>query len=253
MPDDSLPSAGPSLGASVLRRRPGGRYRSPPRRRRHAAGCGYRHCQPAAGAISRAAGDPGSDPGRPQADAGLLGISEIRRGVEGRNQQSPNFANYDESKVAPYPPLPELMVTKAGKRVTTPKAWWDVRRPELVELFDREVYGRTPKVTPQVSWSVTNTSEETVGGVTLVKKELLGTVDNSGHPAIEVKIEAAVWTPRDARDRCRSCSSSVPAAARSRRAVRRPPGRPGKNRSWPRAGATPASFPRAFRPTTAPG
>ena len=67
----------------------------------------------------------------------LLGIPELRRGVEGRNQQSPNFANYDESKVAPYPPLPELMVTKAGTRVTTAKQWWDVRRPELVELFDR--------------------------------------------------------------------------------------------------------------------
>ncbi len=129
----------------------------------------------------------------------LLSISEIRRGVEGRNQQSPNFANYDESKVAPYPPLPELMVTKAGKRVTTARQWWDVRRPEIVELFDREVYGRMPKVTPTVSWSVTNTSEETVGGVTMVKKELLGKVDNSSYPQMAVNIEAAVWTPRDAK------------------------------------------------------
>jgi hypothetical protein len=129
----------------------------------------------------------------------LLGIPEIRRGVEGRNPQSPNFANYDESKVAPYPPLPELMVTKAGTRVTSAKDWWNVRRPELVELFDREVYGRMPTVTPKVSWTITSTKDEIVGGVMMVKKELLGTVDNSGHPAIEVKIEAAVWTPRDAR------------------------------------------------------
>jgi hypothetical protein len=129
----------------------------------------------------------------------LLGIAEIRRGVEGRNQQSPTFANYDESKVAPYPPLPALMVTKAGKRVTSAKDWWNVRRPEIVELFDREVYGRMPKVTPKVSWSVTSTTEETVGGVTMVKKELLGKVDNSGYPAIDVNIEAAVWTPKDAK------------------------------------------------------
>ena len=84
----------------------------------------------------------------------LLGIADIRRGVEGRNQQSPNFANYDESKVAPYPPLPALMVTKAGKPVTSARQWWDVRRPEIVELFDREVYGRMPKVTPKVIVSV---------------------------------------------------------------------------------------------------
>ena len=112
----------------------------------------------------------------------LLGITEIRRGVEGRNQQSPNFANYDEAKVAPYPPLPELMVTKAGKRVTSAKDWWNVRRPELVELFDREVYGRMPKVTPKVSWTVTNTTEETVGGVAMVKKELLGKVGQQRLP-----------------------------------------------------------------------
>jgi hypothetical protein len=129
----------------------------------------------------------------------LLGIAELRRGVEGRNMQSPNFANYDEAKVKPYPPLPELMVTKAGTRVTTAKDWWDVRRPEIVELFDREVYGRMPKVTPKVSWTVAKTTEETVGGVTMIKKELVGAVDNSGHPAITVNIEAAVWTPKDAK------------------------------------------------------
>ena len=93
------------------------------------------------------------------------------------------------------------MVTKAGTRVTTVKTWWDVRRPEIVELFDREVYGRMPKMTPTVSWSVTNSTEETVGGVTMLKKELLGKVDNSGYPAIEVNIEAALWTPKGATGR----------------------------------------------------
>ena len=129
----------------------------------------------------------------------LLGIAEIRKGVEGRNLQSPNFANYDEAKVKPYPPLPDVMVTNAGTRVTTAKQWWDVRRPELVELFDREVYGRMPKALPKVSWSVTKTTEETIGGVAMRKKELLGKVDNSSYPALEVNIEAAVWTPKDAK------------------------------------------------------
>lgn len=40
-----------------------------------------------------------------------------------------------------------------------------------------------------MSWAVTNTTEETVGGAAMVKKELLGTVDNSRHPAIEVNID----------------------------------------------------------------
>ena len=186
----------------------------------------------------------------------LLGIAEIRRGVEGRNQQSPNFANYDESKVAPYPPLPELMVTKAGKRVTSAKDWWNVRRPELVELFDREVYGRMPKATPKVSWTVTNTTEETVGGVAMVKKELLGKVDNSGYPAIEVNIEAALWTPKDAKGPVPVVlefgSGGRPQPPRPARRTRRRD-RPGRSRWSPRAGATPASARRASRRTTAPG
>ena len=66
----------------------------------------------------------------------------------------------------------------------------------VVELFDREVYGRMPKDLPKVSWAVTATTEETVGGVAMVKKALVGTVDNSRHPAIAVNIEAALWTPR---------------------------------------------------------
>lgn len=129
----------------------------------------------------------------------LLGISELRRGVEGRNLQSPNFANYDEAKVKPYPPLPDVMVTNAGKPVTTADGWWKVRRPEIVELFDREIYGRTPKELPAVAWEVVTTSEETVGDVQMIKKELVGKVDNRAYPLIEVNIEAAVWTPKDAK------------------------------------------------------
>jgi (4-O-methyl)-D-glucuronate---lignin esterase len=129
----------------------------------------------------------------------LLGITELRRGVEGRNLQSPNFANYDEAKVKPYPALPDVMVTNAGKRVTSAKDWWEVRRPEIVELFDREIYGRTPTDLPSVTWEVVKTTDETVGDVAMIKKELVGKVDNRAYPAIEVTIEAAVWTPKDAK------------------------------------------------------
>jgi hypothetical protein len=30
--------------------------------------------------------------------------------------------------------------------------WWEQRRAEIVEDFDREIYGRMPKVTPKVKW-----------------------------------------------------------------------------------------------------
>jgi hypothetical protein len=177
----------------------------------------------------------------------LLGITELRRGVEGRNLQSPNFANYDEAKVKPYPALPDVMVTNAGKRVTSAKDWWNVRRPEIVELFDREIYGRTPKALPTVTWEVVKTTDETIGDVAMVKKELIGKVDNRAYPAIEVNIEAAVWTPKDAK-------GPVPIVLEFGSGGRPQPPRPqAPAASAPAAGSTPAAgatAPQVGRPAT---
>ena len=116
----------------------------------------------------------------------LLHITSLRNGANGSNPQAPNYANYDESKANPYPNLPDPLVMKNGKKVTTAKMWWDQRRPEIVEDFDREIYGRMPKVTPRVKWEVTKTTNETNGDVPVVTKQLVGHVDNSAYPQITV-------------------------------------------------------------------
>src|SRR5262245_9387747 len=85
---------------------------------------------------------------------GLLKIASLRQGVNGSNPQAPNYANYDESKANPYPNLPDPLVLKNGKKVTSAEMWWDQRRAEIVEDFDREIYGRMPRVTPKVNWEV---------------------------------------------------------------------------------------------------
>ncbi len=55
----------------------------------------------------------------------------------------PQGFNYDEAKVPAYT-LPDPLLTIAGETITTPQAWWEKRRPELLKLFAEEVYGRTP-------------------------------------------------------------------------------------------------------------
>src|SRR5258708_5292017 len=62
-----------------------------------------------------------------------LGITEIRRGADGRDPKAPNAANYDEAKGNPYPDLPPVLTLANGKPVTDAKTWWKKRRPELVE------------------------------------------------------------------------------------------------------------------------
>ena len=51
--------------------------------------------------------------------------------------------NYNEAAIPAYT-LPDLLITDAGKPVTDAKIWWEQRRPELLSLFENEMYGRTP-------------------------------------------------------------------------------------------------------------
>jgi len=125
----------------------------------------------------------------------LLGIKKLRPGADGSNENSPNYANYDESKATPYPELPELLVTNDGHKVTTPEMWWKVRRPEIIELFDSEIYGRVPDNIPKVTWEVVRTTKETINSIPVITKEFVGHVNNSSYPAITVDIELSLTTP----------------------------------------------------------
>ena len=126
----------------------------------------------------------------------LLGIKSLRRGPDG-DPKSPNAANFDESKVPPYT-LPDPLTLKNGQRVIDAKVWWQQRRPEIVEDFDREIYGRVPANTPKVNWELVSTTKETVGNTPAITKKLLGHVDNSSYPAIPVDIQLTVTTPANA-------------------------------------------------------
>ncbi len=128
-----------------------------------------------------------------------LGISALRQGANGRDVNAPNYANYDESKANPYPALPDPLKRANGKPVESAKDWWKKRRPELVEIYAREIYGRLPPNVPGVTWTVKESREDIVGGKPVVFRKLLGHVDNSSYPLISVDIEAELTTPKDAK------------------------------------------------------
>jgi hypothetical protein len=128
----------------------------------------------------------------------LLHITSLRPPVDARAKTGPNIANYQESKANPYPRLPELMVLKNGEKVTSAAMWWKQRRPEIVEEFDREVYGRVPKVVPTVKWEVVSTTNEMNGDVPIIAKQIVGHVDNSSYPQITVNLQLWLNTPAKA-------------------------------------------------------
>ena len=111
-----------------------------------------------------------------------LGITRLRPGPNG-NESAPNHANYDEALANPFPKLPELLVCLDGAVVNTKEEWIERRRPEIVELFEKEVIGRIPATTPKVTWNVLEEKEITIGEIPLMETTLEGVVDVRMAPA----------------------------------------------------------------------
>ncbi|NOX55463.1 MAG: acetylxylan esterase [Planctomycetes bacterium] len=82
----------------------------------------------------------------------------------------PEGTNYDESKVPKYT-LPDPLVCADGTRVTDAATWTKKRRPEILELFRREVYGRSPGRPESMKCVVTSVEPDALGGKA-VRKEV---------------------------------------------------------------------------------
>lgn len=71
--------------------------------------------------------------------------------------------NYDESKVPPYQ-LPDPLMLESGDRVTGAQNWWDKRRPEILQIFENQVYGKIPSNLPELSFQVIETNPQVFRG-----------------------------------------------------------------------------------------
>ena len=58
--------------------------------------------------------------------------------------------------------------------------------------------GRVPTQTPTVRWEVVSTTSEEIAGLPVTTKKLLGHVDNSAWPLINVDIQLSLSTPAQA-------------------------------------------------------
>jgi hypothetical protein len=123
----------------------------------------------------------------------LLEIESLRPGPSG-NPQAPNAANADESKAKTYQSVPDPLVFDNGEPVQSP-AQWDKRKAELKELFDREMYGRTPENLPSVKWELIWERDTLLGGISAHYQKMKGTVDNAAFPGISVSIDFEYAVP----------------------------------------------------------
>ncbi|HEU0038733.1 MAG TPA: acetylxylan esterase [Verrucomicrobiae bacterium] len=131
-----------------------------------------------------------------------LGITKLRPGRNGNPNATNNPANYDPAKANPCPDLPDALTLKNGQKVTRAEMWWTQRRPEIVEDFEREVVGRVPKDVPKVTWTITTQAvDRVVGEIPVIAKQLVGHVDNSACPSINVDIQMTLVIPANAKGR----------------------------------------------------
>jgi hypothetical protein len=129
-----------------------------------------------------------------------LGIEALRPGASG-DENDPDHANYDELLANPYPALPDALRLDDGEKVTTASLWWQRRRPQIVAALEENVYGRIPKGVPGVRWRVSGRGNGVLGGYPIHYERLVGHVDNSAYPAINVDIPVTLVLPAAAKEK----------------------------------------------------
>jgi hypothetical protein len=70
--------------------------------------------------------------------------------------------------------------------VRTADQWFKLRRPEIIKLYETEIYGRVPERAPKVTFSVAETDPNALEGAA-IRKHVVGRLgDNTDAPAINV-------------------------------------------------------------------
>ncbi|MEO8497894.1 MAG: acetylxylan esterase [Planctomycetota bacterium] len=77
--------------------------------------------------------------------------------------------NYDEAKVPTFT-LPDPLVLANGEKVVDAKTWQEKRRPEILQLFEEHVYGRSPKPREDMSFEVASVDKQALGGKAIRKE-----------------------------------------------------------------------------------
>jgi hypothetical protein len=104
-----------------------------------------------------------------------------------RRAPTGHVSNYDEAKVGQYN-LPDPLVLQNGKPVRDVDTWFKQRRPELLKLYQTEIYGRVPEGAPKVRFEVAEVDNNAMNG-TAVRKEIVGHIgDKPGGLAVHIHL-----------------------------------------------------------------
>lgn len=110
-------------------------------------------------------------------------------------QGQPSGVNYDEAKVPAYT-LPDPLVCADGTKVNDVRTWEKKRRPELVRLFEEQVYGRAPRKPHGLTrYEVTSLATNALDGRATRKEIAVWLTGTPGGPGFSVLL----YVPNTAR------------------------------------------------------
>ncbi len=101
--------------------------------------------------------------------------------------------NYDEENVPDYE-LPDPLVMESGEAVEDAETWKTQRRPELVRLFEKHVYGKMPSPPEHLNFEEQSRDTEALGGLAVRKEVIVRFGPEEDAPQMKMLI----YLPRDA-------------------------------------------------------
>jgi len=114
----------------------------------------------------------------------LVGLGLLSGGLAAAQNFQPN---YDETKVPAYQ-LPDPLTLQDGKPVKDSSDWWVRRRPQILRLFETEVYGRMPTQPRKTEYKVRSTERKALGGLATRKEISISLVPFPGVPNMELLV-----------------------------------------------------------------
>ena len=103
-----------------------------------------------------------------------------------------NDVNYDESNVPAYT-LPDVLKTSSNNIVKDKAIWEKVRRPEILRLFEENIYGQMPKSYSRIKYTVIHEDARAMSGKATLKQVAIEVFNNN----TSVKINLVLFVPNN--------------------------------------------------------
>ena len=108
----------------------------------------------------------------------LLGLPAVRAADQ---------VNYDESQVPDYT-LPDPLVMRDGRPVTTAEMWRTERRPEVLRLFEESMYGKPPGAAPALRFELLEKEAGALNGKAVRKQIRMHFARDEHAPTMDILV-----------------------------------------------------------------